>query len=279
MAPLELEDARMTPKPLPQCIASYDLLKVAALLLMIADHTGLYFFHGNEWLKLIGRFCVPMWFFLIGFARSRDIGPKLWFALGLLTVLHVATWKYVFPLDVLATIIVIRLCLDTVMKYAVPSPLILVAFCMVMQVFMWPSMMMVDYGAGGIFLAMLGWFLRKRREPGAGEATPAYVLPIFTIFVFLSFVVQQVRLASFHQVQLVVLVVGSAAVFWVLFKFRSDTYPHLTSVLGLNISGIIRFCGRRTLEIYVAQWIILTGLAMLSHPAHFAGRHFSLMFH
>jgi hypothetical protein len=267
----------MSNKTLPDTITSYDLLKMAAVLLMIIDHTGLYFFHGNEWFRLLGRFGMPVWFFLIGYARSRDIGPRLWGAVAFLAVFQAVTWRYLFPLDALATILIIRLTIDIAMKFAAPSFLILTAFCLVMQMVMWPTMLIFDYGAVAFFPAMLGWFIRRRQD--SEIIWHPFVLPVFIGFVFLSFLVQQMMLFPFTAVQVFLLMTGMAGVFWTLLNFRLEFYSRLTSGLGKYGAGIVRFFGRRTLEIYVTQWVILTLLAMLLDPGHFAARQFSLLIH
>ena len=66
----------MASKTLPSSITSYDILKTFAVLTMIIDHIGLYFFPDEMWWRVIGRLSFPVWLFLIGYAQSRDI-PKL----------------------------------------------------------------------------------------------------------------------------------------------------------------------------------------------------------
>ena len=53
-------------KALPKNITSYDLFKTLALVLMIADHIGFYFYPNELWLRAFGRLSAPMWLFLIG---------------------------------------------------------------------------------------------------------------------------------------------------------------------------------------------------------------------
>lgn len=48
----------------------YDYLKILAILTMIIDHVGYYFFPEILWLRLIGRIAFPLFLFLVGFSRS-----------------------------------------------------------------------------------------------------------------------------------------------------------------------------------------------------------------
>ena len=47
-------------KQLPANITSYDLFKALALVLMLADHIGYYFYDDVDWWRVAGRICVPI---------------------------------------------------------------------------------------------------------------------------------------------------------------------------------------------------------------------------
>ncbi len=96
-------------------LTSYDLLKSFAVLLMLVDHVGYYFAPDEAWLRVAGRFCVPVWFFLIGYARSRDLSPRLWVGAAILVIASGVTGMGFFPFNMLVTIIILRLGLDAVM--------------------------------------------------------------------------------------------------------------------------------------------------------------------
>lgn len=61
---------------LPREVTSYDLLKCAAVIIMVIDHVGFYFYPENLWFRAVGRIGFPVWFFLVGYARGRDIPPQ-----------------------------------------------------------------------------------------------------------------------------------------------------------------------------------------------------------
>ena len=59
-------------KTLSSYLTSYDLLKTLALVLMVIDHIGYFFYPEEMWWRVLGRLSVPIWFFLIGYANARD---------------------------------------------------------------------------------------------------------------------------------------------------------------------------------------------------------------
>ena len=65
----------------PAPVTTTDLLKLAGLAFVFADHFGLFFAPDEEWWRVVGRAAAPIFFFLIGFARTRTI-PMSWLVLG-----------------------------------------------------------------------------------------------------------------------------------------------------------------------------------------------------
>ena len=58
-----------------------DLLKVIAIVTMLFDHMGLFFYHDNTWLRLVGRFSMPLFLFFAGYNYYRvkqSEGFKFW---------------------------------------------------------------------------------------------------------------------------------------------------------------------------------------------------------
>ena len=95
-------------KALPREITSYDLLKTFAVVIMLIDHIGAYFFPEVLWWRAIGRIGFPIWFFLVGHASGRDLPFKLWGSALLLVGANFVTGMAIFPLNALVTIILIR---------------------------------------------------------------------------------------------------------------------------------------------------------------------------
>ena len=60
----------------PVPVTTTDLLKLAGLTLVLIDHYGLFFDPNADWWRVVGRGAAPVFFFLIGFARTRTV-PSL----------------------------------------------------------------------------------------------------------------------------------------------------------------------------------------------------------
>ena len=90
-------------------VTTIDVLKLVAVVLMLADHIGLYVFD-NEWLRVAGRPVAVIFGFLIGYAATTRV-PPVWIALGIgLSLLN----RWLFPdenphsLDILISLALTR---------------------------------------------------------------------------------------------------------------------------------------------------------------------------
>jgi len=101
-------------KTLPKNMTSYDLLKTFAVITMIIDHVGYYFFPEQlEW-RVVGRMSMPVWLFLVGYAKTRDIPEMLWMGGLILLAGNIIVGMPIFALNILFGIMVVRLTLDKV---------------------------------------------------------------------------------------------------------------------------------------------------------------------
>ena len=112
----------MTRSNLSSEITKLDFIKTFAVICMIIDHIGFYFFPDFLWLRAVGRLGgVPVWFFLIGYALSRNI-PNSWLIGALvLAASEFFLFQHVFPFNVLVTIILLRLSIDHIMGFVLRS--------------------------------------------------------------------------------------------------------------------------------------------------------------
>ena len=103
-------------KKISSNLTSYDLMKTLAVLLMIIDHTAYYEFIDSDWPRAIGRLCVPIWFFLIGYANTRSIPLRFWGGAILLVFANFVVGYNIFELNVLFSLILARLTIDYCVK-------------------------------------------------------------------------------------------------------------------------------------------------------------------
>lgn len=249
-------------KSLPKELTSYDFLKSVAVILMVIDHVAAFFFPQMLWLRVLGRLCVPIWFFLIGYAKSRDLGPGIWIAVVLLTVSDIIMGWHIFTLSILSTIILVRLIIDPLMKLLKKSGIgfwIAAVFFLCLTPFTIPFF---DYGTQGLLIAIFGYMLRRREEL---PVLRKYIHP-YMIYTLACFAGTQWIIFHFSVPQAIVLFWGSAVVMLILLQFQPRIYPGLTNTLPAFLVNLIQLTGRRTLEIYVAHLLLIKFCAALIYP-------------
>lgn len=255
----------MSLKHLTKDLTSYDLLKTLAVLLMLVDHVGHYFFEDQDFLRVLGRLCVPVWFFLIGYARSRDIGPRLWIGMIVLVGASAVSGMGIVPVNILGTMLIIRLAIDPVMEKTRQSAQALWQISVILLLLSFPTSYLFEYGTLGIIMAMFGWLVRHQNEyPDGIVQTQRYFF-----FVFVTFVSLQALLFGFGGNHIVMLGGGILLVMLVLMFFR----PVVFAGTGQGIKGVLtapfRFMGRWTLEIYVAHLLLFKAMGTIMNPERF----------
>lgn len=249
----------MTAKLLPRTLTSYDLLKTLAIVLMVADHVGAFFFPDQLWLRVLGRLCVPMWFFLIGYARSRDIGPVLWGGALVLVAANIITGMSIIPLNILVTMMLTRLLIDPVAANINRSPSAFWAGCAILALLAFPSSLFCEYGTLGVLLALFGWFVRHREElPSEQKNLPLQYMAFCLVF----YVALEFFIFAFARAEMMVLCIGSLAVMTGLWHFRPAIYPRLTAALPRPAVALLQLTGRRTAEIYVVHLVLFKFIAL-----------------
>lgn len=243
---------------LPKEITSYDLLKTVAVLLMIADHIGYYFFPDDLWWRVAGRICVPMWFFLIGYAKSRDLGPSIWIWMAVLAISDIIVGQGVFPVNILATMIVIRLVIDPVINRTRNDQSMFWAIFTIIVMLTVPTAYLFEYGSLGVIIAIFGCHVRLYQEKAMRYGRHVnrldlakVLLSSMAIFVFI-----QNYTFQFPPEHLIVFVIGTASVFLLLATFRSLKFKRFSSLSPTPLTFLIQLMGRRTMEIYAIHLIV-----------------------
>jgi len=90
-------------------ITRLDILKSVALLIMIIDHLGYYFFPDQILWRAIGRAGLPVWFFLAGYSRpTRLWEPSLILGGSLICLAKVMFFGQALPLNALFSILIVH---------------------------------------------------------------------------------------------------------------------------------------------------------------------------
>lgn len=257
-------------KVLSPSLTTLDFLKAAALILMVVDHLGFYFFLDRPhfpgdphlWFRAVGRWCVPIWFFLIGYARSRDLSPPIWIWGGALVGVQVILGGYVLPLNILFTMILIRLMIDHVARVALRDLFSLGTVVLVLTVFSFSSSELFEYGTLGFVLALIGYVARHRGE--------AYGLLAFRhVDVLLMgaglsiFVLTERLYFSFSEPQFLVMLAGCTAAVMACLYLPKREWPGLTVRMPRLLVFLLQFCGRRTMELYVIHISLFMLISLL----------------
>lgn len=238
-------------------VTTLDLLKLIAVILMLADHVGLYVFE-NQWLRVAGRPVAVIFGFLIGLSHSTRV-PPVWIALGI--GLSLAN-RWMFPgetphsLDILITLAVTRMILPFFERVHAVQPLLLVPLVGALALLTGPLNELLEYGSEVPILAILGVAVRLDR--GRREQTAARHALALAALVAISLVA--IEHFSFEGWEAAACVAVLAATVLTLSQFRMAP----VSVPAL-VAPAIAWIGRKTLMIYavhlfalmLAAWMLL----------------------
>ncbi len=260
-------------KTLPKDLTSYDFLKIIAVTLMIADHLGYYFYPDDMWFRTFGRLCVPIWFFLIGYANTREIPKSLWIGAGLLVVTSMISGAHFFPLTILFGLMATRHMIDRIMAHALRSYETLAGMFFLLFLATYPTSIFVEYGTMGGLFAMFG-FMVRHKEVLELKKKPYVIFIAASLFVYI--ISQSLLMPSLSGAQFAVLSLGSIFVCMLLGVFQPLTFPRLSQALTPPITGLLKLLGRRTLEIYVLHLLLLRAIAMVINPDDYGFYQWSL---
>jgi len=265
------------PMSVAQPVDNTDWLKTAAIILVLVDHFGYFFAEDDQWWGVFGRMGAPPFFFLMGYARTRTV-PVRWIWLGVgLTLLDSWNndWAWVAP-NILLSFALIRLALPYVRAFLHRHGWIAFAIIVAVLLALVPiSGKIVDYGAEGWLWALFGLCQRIYSDGRSttevdhafhGSTPPVHARDEKTRLMGLLacsvatvvYVWQEQKEFSFSQTQLAAFIVGIVFLSLTFCLFRrgpSRIQP------PQNITGILHFIGRRTLELYAIQ---LAGFELLT---------------
>ena len=172
---------------------SHDWLKAIAILLMVVDHTGVYFYPDIDLFRFVGRFSFPIFFFLIGYtyqglrSDSPADGNRRWanrylklpqtgkkivdffwafnIKLDLLVCLLLITASGVilsgelFPLNILFSVIVCRIALYAFDRFKILANGLIISW-LLLTVIHFPLTYVYEYGGAAILVSMVGYLVR-----------------------------------------------------------------------------------------------------------------------
>jgi hypothetical protein len=216
---------------------------------MTADHIGDYFFPDQLWWRAIGRITFPVWFFLVGYSRSRELGGLLW-TYALLLVADRPFFNYpLLPLNALVSIILCRLLLNFCADHKLlPDKLPgIIAACVLATPLTTPYF---EYGGMAFLYAIFGRMVAEKQTK--------YFLFLFWVS-YVLFVFWQFVWFSFDWPQGIYVAVGTLGVVWWLSCFTNAVvWP---TWKDSRLKTFIAVLSRNTLPYYFYHRLIFEILA------------------
>lgn len=234
-------------------LTRYDLLKSLALILMIVDHVGYFFFPDESWFRVMGRLSVPIWFFLIGFADTRKVQPTIWIGAVAVAASAALTGEYILPLNILFTLALARLWIDGLMVGTLRSYEGFAGMFFLLFFLSFPSMLFAEYGTMGMMFAVFG-YLRKHKDN--------LTIKPFALFGFLTAIgvfyigVSGAVIDGLSYPQMFTLVGGVSALMIMFFHFKNHVFDGVSQKFGWLLFPF-KIMGRHTLLIYALHIIVL----------------------
>ncbi len=252
-------------KTLPKELTSYDLIKALAIILMIVDHVGHHFYPDEMWFRVVGRLCLPIWFFLIGYAKTTEIPKKLWIGAGVVAASAIISGQFLLPLNILFTIIVLRLLRGATVAGCFYSLDGMRGMFLILAFLIYPTSVLFEYGTGAMFFVLIGYYLRNKNTINK-DIDPKYVKIFAALSLLLFYVVQGINLPYILPEQTVFMFVGFAFIGFMLWNFKPVIYTKADKYIAPSVIKFIQFLGRRTLEIYVAHILLFRAICMYLYP-------------
>jgi hypothetical protein len=239
-------------------ITAHDLLKTFAVATMIVDHVGFYFFPEDMLWRAFGRMSFPVWFFLVGYSARRDAPADFIIGAAILIAANVVTGFSILPLSALVTIAAIRLTLEPLLRYIMKAPAHLWLAGAALALLAFPTYFITEYGSIGWMMAVFGHLIRRRKEIADDNRVEGFMIFVLTVYI----ICQQIFF-GFTTPEFIVMAGGAAAVFLGLSRFSAGEINGLAARMPQPAVMTVRFCGRRTLEIYVAHLVVFKMAALM----------------
>lgn len=253
------------PKTLPRELTSYDLLKALALILMLCDHVGHHFYPDEMWFRAVGRLCLPIWFFLIGYSKTTEMTRILWGGAVIVFASALISGQLLLPINILFTILIIRYLRDGMGYRTFSSPEALRGMFLILFFMTFPTAIFFEYGTAAFMLALIGYLVRHKVD--IKEKIKEKYLVLYTFLTLLSFFLMQgISMPSLSVNQALFMLGGFTVIGLILWRFKPVVYTDAEKVMSRSFIRGFQFMGRRTLEIYVVHLVLLRFICMYLYP-------------
>ena len=237
-------------------VTTTDAWKLFAIVFVLIDHYGLFFHPDEMWWRLFGRLASPVFFFFIGFARTRTV-PLSWLVFGaLITAVDYWTSPRDLLINILINFALIRLVRPAVEAQVRPYPLRLAALAAACAAVIPVLDPVIEYGGEGWLWALFG--LAHRLFLERDDAFALWRRNALALAAGLAYTVREQSDYGFDVVQTTLLVVFVTGLALALTRFRRRDLPWQPPGW---IKPVFTFTGRHTLEIYAVTLLAMQLLA------------------
>lgn len=260
-------------KILPKELTSYDLWKFLACILMAVGYTGFFLFPENQELFMtVGVLCVPIWFFFIGYAKTKAISDPILWGTVLLIAASAVAGKSILALNILFTIMVCRLMRDYIGKklFYQSKELFILTF-LALAALAFPTMLLWEYGTLAIMMTMTGYVVRRQNDLIERAVSIKVFINVTAILLALSSSITY----NLDYYQSALVLVGLIFVNFKLLRFRRRKHTKLTRSLTSVVSGFIKIFGRHSLAFFISMMLGFWAYAVYSGDSRYSFMKFS----
>ena len=224
-------------------VTSYDVVKFLAIILMVVDHLGAFFFPHMTELRMIGRLSAPIWLILAGYANTRDISLMFYVGSTILVVVGLIAGGPIFPLNILVSIIFIRLMIDKLAITTLVDYSSIFKLFVVLAVLVFPLNVLMDYGSAAFLFALYGFMLRHTSEGINSKCLRA----VFACGLVIFYAAYEGFIFRFNITDTSFVLIGVAGVVAMMSFFRPHNFTNLSNSVPPLITAHIRWLGRHSL--------------------------------
>lgn len=234
--------------------SSHDIIKFLAIVIMVIDHVGYFFFVDELWFRSIGRICVPIWLFLAGYTRPKKLGYEI-IVLALLMVLADAvTYNAIFPTNILVSIMACRLFVYFLAKKPFEKGQSLF-YAIALIICFLPFMVAFEYGSQALLFALFGYLVKT--QPKSIDST------LSCLFAVGFFLTNQLFIFDFTIIEAAFMVLGTITIAYYLYHFTLEFYTVKT---GKPAAAIVKYFARNSLYVYFIHFVAFVFIEWYMHP-------------
>lgn len=234
---------------------AYDVLKAIALITMVIDHMGAYFFPETDALRVVGRIAFPVFLFLVGYSGNFRWDNWLFAGAIVVCIARFGAGNPLFPLNILFSILLWRWVMSWLTgRYELEQQLPAVWFAAL--VFLIPADLLVEYGTTGLMFALLGWFCRTGRKDAAVLAGWIVTAVLWALLQVTGFHMEGWFLATFL----------AEATLLLLLLYR---FPFSLSLPHTWYNTFTLLIARNTLPIYIVHVVLFAITERMLWPERF----------